>query len=36
MSCSGVSTPKMDTVGPNGMTAKARKAIVAEITGASQ
>jgi hypothetical protein len=36
VSCSGVSTPKMETVGPNGMTAKARNAIVAEMTGAIQ
>ncbi len=36
MSCSGVSTPKIDTTGPNGMTAKAMKAVVADTIGAIQ
>ena len=36
VSCSGVSTPKIETVGPNGITAKAMNAVVAEITGAIQ
>ncbi len=34
VSCSGVRSPKMLTVGPIGMTEKARNAGTAEITGA--
>jgi hypothetical protein len=34
VSCNGVRCPKIDTIGPNGMTENAVKAHVAEITGA--